>query len=383
MTPYLICATPRTGTNLLCEALAKTEHAGRPDEYFGHMHVPRWTEIWKTEGIAEYLSHLKKYTRSENGIWGIKVMMQYFDEIYELLSEITQDKNVNRYEILEETLGELKYVWVTREDKVAQAVSLHKAYQNFVWSVERGEDFPDEYELAFDFQEIDRIYSEILKNECEWKAYFQTVERQPHIVKYEDLIGNYETVVNGVLKHLGVSFYFNEKLEESRLQKQANVLSESWKKRYLKQKKQANQSDSKAPRLRLAVCKVGMKLNLQIEPDVYGIYRLQKDSSLPEEVLFDRLVSITRSDKELTVVCREQEIKEADASDLGWKAIRIDSAFELTATGVIAAISQPIADLGVSLYVVSTFDTDYILIKEENLQMALDHLSSLGHQINQ
>ncbi len=205
------------------------------------MHVPRWKEKWKTEGTEKYLSHLKNETQSKNGIWGVKVMMQYFDDIYQLLSEVPETRHVGRYEILEETFGELKYVWMTRGDKAAQAVSLHKAYQNFIWTVECDEDLPKEDELVFDFEEIDRIYSEIEKNEIEWRAYFQAVEKQPYIVKYEDLIENYETVVNGVLKHIGIDFQFQGRLQDSQLRKQSNRLSESWKQSYLKQKNQAQQ----------------------------------------------------------------------------------------------------------------------------------------------
>ena len=135
----MICATPRTGTNLLCEALAKTGVAGRPDEYFGHMHVQRWKKKWQAESAVDYIQSLKNEAQTENGIWGVKVMMQYYDDLYSLLSDAHEDKTIGRFDIVERTFSELNYVWMTRRDKIAQAISLHKAYQDFVWTVDKGD----------------------------------------------------------------------------------------------------------------------------------------------------------------------------------------------------------------------------------------------------
>ena len=237
----MICATPRTGTNLLCEALAKTGVTGRPDEYFGHMHVQRWKKKWQVESAVDYIQSLKNEAQTENGIWGVKVMMQYYDDLYSLLSDAHEDKTIGRFDIVERTFSELNYVWMTRRDKIAQAISLHKAYQDFVWAVDKGDIPPDEKELIFDFKEIDRILFEITRNETEWEEYFQSVGRRPFIVVYEDFIENYEATVNSVLDHLGIQFKFKGKIGESRFQRQWNQLSENWRNRYLKEKQEAQQ----------------------------------------------------------------------------------------------------------------------------------------------
>ncbi len=237
MKPYFICATPRTGTDLLCEALVKTGVAGRPDEYFGHMHVARWKAEWNIDLTKDYVERVKTEARTENGVWGVKVMMQYFDDLCGLLSEVRPGERVDRFAIIERTFGEMNYVWMTRRDKVDQAISLHKAYQNFVWTVDREAGLPDESKLVFDSGEIDRILSEIVKNEADWKAYFQSVGKQPHVIVYEDFIENYHTVVNDTLRHLGIRFRFEGKIEDSGLQRQRNRLSTVWKNRYLKEKR--------------------------------------------------------------------------------------------------------------------------------------------------
>ncbi len=81
MKPYFICATPRTGTDLLCEALVKIGVAGRPDEYFGQMHEAQWKAAWGVHLAKEYVERVKAEARTDNGVWGVKVMMQYFDDL--------------------------------------------------------------------------------------------------------------------------------------------------------------------------------------------------------------------------------------------------------------------------------------------------------------
>ncbi len=208
------------------------------------MHVARWKAEWNVDLTKDYVERVKSEARTENGVWGVKVMMQYFDDLYGFLLDVHDDQSVGRFAIIERTFGELNYVWMTRRDKVAQAISLHKAYQNSVWTVEREARPLDDRELVFDFNEVDRIFSEIVKNEADWKAYFQSVGKQPHVIVYEDFIENYQAMVNSVLNHLGIQFLFEGKIEESRLRRQWNQLSENWKNRYLRLKQEAQQGSA-------------------------------------------------------------------------------------------------------------------------------------------
>lgn len=122
-------------------------------------------------------------------------------------------------------------------------------------------------------------------------------------------------------------------------------------------------------------------LKLIVLPNTYGIYRLPPNHPIPDAVLLEGNVSITRSEKELTIVCVEKELEDVDGKETGWKSIKIDLAFDFDAIGVIAAIATPLAELGISIYVVSTFDTDYILVKEVRLTEAVDRLIREGHAI--
>ena len=70
---YLICATPRSGSSLLCEALRNTGLAGKPDEYFGPMHVERWNERWQTPSKIAYLEKAISYSTGETNVIGIDI----------------------------------------------------------------------------------------------------------------------------------------------------------------------------------------------------------------------------------------------------------------------------------------------------------------------
>ena len=122
-------------------------------------------------------------------------------------------------------------------------------------------------------------------------------------------------------------------------------------------------------------------LKLSIQPNVYGIYRLPPKYPIPDEVLLKRNVSITRSEKELTIVCEKRNIAGINGKEVGWKSIKIDMAFDLDTVGVIAAIATPLAKSGISIYVVSTFDTDSVLVKEARIEEAIDRLTAEGHRI--
>jgi len=243
MKPYLICATPRTGTNLLCEALLKTGVAGRPDEYFGYMHEARWKAEWNVDLPNDYIERVTFEASTGNGVWGVKIMMQYFDDLYALLQQVFPGETVDRFAAVERAFGKLNYVWMTRRDKLDQAISLHKANQNFVWTVERGVRFPDERNLIFDSREIDRIRSEIAKHEEDWERYFESVECRPYVIIYEDFIENYQATVNGVLHQLGIQHSIEGEIDGSRFQRQRNQLSEKWRNRYLREKQDAQQGN--------------------------------------------------------------------------------------------------------------------------------------------
>jgi hypothetical protein len=87
-------------------------------------------------------------------------------------------------------------------------------------------------------------------------------------------------------------------------------------------------------------------------------------------------LSVTRTDEELSVVCQSGNTPSASPqkTDDGWKAFKVKGPLDFSLTGILAAIAKPLAENGVSIFAVSTFDTDYVLVKEENFSRARDIL---------
>jgi len=123
------------------------------------------------------------------------------------------------------------------------------------------------------------------------------------------------------------------------------------------------------------------QLQLSLLKDNYAICTLPNTAQIPDWALKESLASITRTDKELTIVCRQDIIPSGLKSDLNWKCFKIDGSFDLNQIGVISSISSPLADAGISIYVISTYDTDYFLVQQHNLEQTISTLSNSGHSI--
>ena len=123
------------------------------------------------------------------------------------------------------------------------------------------------------------------------------------------------------------------------------------------------------------------QLQLSLLKDKYGICTLPNTAPIPDWALTQSLASITRTEKELTIVCRLEILPSQYQSGLKWRCFKIDGSFDLNQIGVISSISSPLADAGISIYVISTYDTDYFLIQEQNLEKTISTLSDIGHNI--
>jgi hypothetical protein len=115
---------------------------------------------------------------------------------------------------------------------------------------------------------------------------------------------------------------------------------------------------------------------LRVLPDHYAICRLAADAPVPSSFF-----SVTRTADELSVVCFDAEAPEGAKTERGWRIFQVIGPLEFSLTGVLAAIAAPLADAGVSIFAISTFDTDYVLVKEENLAKAVEALRAADHRV--
>ena len=112
-----------------------------------------------------------------------------------------------------------------------------------------------------------------------------------------------------------------------------------------------------------------------------AICRLEPDSDLPAWVRGRSFCAITMTDEELSIVCPEAAVPDSVFCDRGWRCLKIAGRLDLAETGVLYALARPLAEAKISIFALSTFNTDYLLVKEKDLERAIHVLSHQGHNV--
>jgi uncharacterized protein len=123
-----------------------------------------------------------------------------------------------------------------------------------------------------------------------------------------------------------------------------------------------------------------MQLQFRCLSTAFAVCRLPPDAQIP---LFAKteFTSITRTDEELSIVCPSAQAPQNARCESPWTCFKLEGPFAFSLTGVLAAFLTPLAERGVPIFAVSTFDTDYILVKEEHAATALEALRAAGHDL--
>jgi uncharacterized protein len=122
-------------------------------------------------------------------------------------------------------------------------------------------------------------------------------------------------------------------------------------------------------------------LTLSVFPDVFAICRLPPDAALPIWAHAESFVSITRTRDELSIVCPQSHVPDGMQAETDWRCLKVEGPFDLALTGVLASLVGPLATAGISMFTVATYDTDYILVKNQDIVRALEVLEQAGHQV--
>ena len=121
---------------------------------------------------------------------------------------------------------------------------------------------------------------------------------------------------------------------------------------------------------------------LNLLPQRLAVVRLEPDDSIPDWSAKASFFSITRTPDEISIFCDSDVIpKNPDKID-GWRAFRVAGQLELSMTGVISTLAMPLAAKQIPVFSISTHDTDYMLVREDQLEDAIDVLRRAGHQFN-
>jgi uncharacterized protein len=123
------------------------------------------------------------------------------------------------------------------------------------------------------------------------------------------------------------------------------------------------------------------QLALTLLPDTFAVCRLNAGDSVPAWATSGTFVSITRTADELSVVCPQSLVHDDVRCERGWQCLRVAGTMDFSMIGVVASLVTPLAEAGISVFVVSTFDTDYLLVKESDLVRAMAALRAAGHTV--
>ena len=123
------------------------------------------------------------------------------------------------------------------------------------------------------------------------------------------------------------------------------------------------------------------KLTLKILPNRLAVCRLNADAPLPDWINESDFSSVTRTQAELTIVCDQELVAAGTTSETGWRCIKVEGPLDFSEIGIVFSLTQPLAESAVSVFLISTFDTDYLMVKEKDLAEAIDVLTNAGHRV--
>lgn len=255
---YLVCATQRSGSTLLCELLKDTGVAGRPEEYFEAMRdtglpphpsdflrgleptrlgirddprpasAPEYSSL---AGLTDYRAHLKRtfaLGTTPNGVFGAKLMFNQLDELHALAGRLPELSGLAINVLLERLFEAPRYIWISRRDVVRQAVSMWKALQTRRWRA--GDDTSDAKpsDPQYRFQAIDHLVRRFEAEERSWRRFFSAYAIEPLTLSYEeDLAPDPEETIRRALQWIGVSPPLDWRAGEP-MRRQADTASDDW-----------------------------------------------------------------------------------------------------------------------------------------------------------
>ena len=127
--------------------------------------------------------------------------------------------------------------------------------------------------------------------------------------------------------------------------------------------------------------KTAPKLTFIILRETFAICRLDKDAPIPDWAFQGGLFSVTRTKDELSIVCPLINVPKGIICNQGWSCLKVKGPLDLSSTGIISSIAKTLEKEGISLFSISTYDTDYVMVKEKDLEKAVFALTETGQRI--
>ena len=247
---FIVAASQRSGSTLLCRGLQDTGVAGRPEEYFltgpPEVFPPGW-RFWE-EGIfatpngamtrAAYIELVHQLGTTGNGVFSAKLMWNYVPLVLERVEEMAEHRGRSERDKLEVLFPRLDgLVMLTRRDKIRQAVSWLRASQDGVWVVSDNEPAAPSGTPRYDGEIIAGMITLLEEADRGWTEFAATLDVEPIHVVYEDLVDpdSYQDAIRDVLNRLGLEEDAVE-IGPARTSRQSDDLNDAWVDRFVRER---------------------------------------------------------------------------------------------------------------------------------------------------
>jgi LPS sulfotransferase NodH len=240
---YVVASTPRTGSTLLCRLLWDLGQVGAPKEYLNPMQMRDWEvrlgestwrrficgclrgpavgflglHRWTPDELHRYLQRIRERRTSAEGLFGIKLHRHHFDQLFGPGKAS-----------LDEVVSPRQWIFLRREDRVAQAVSWARALQSGRWAAHQKFALP----VVYRRRQIQRLVGLVDAQESAWETFFSAGKIEPLRLRYEDILEDRERSLRNVLDFLGVAGASEIALPEPDLERQSDALNQLWIERY-------------------------------------------------------------------------------------------------------------------------------------------------------
>jgi len=238
---YVICTNPRSGSWLLSEGIGASGRAGKPREWFNVREEQAYRAQWRIGHASDlsyrqYLAQVRTASTTTNGVCGLKLHYYQYCELPEKVASMGGRRGLTAAQCMARLFPDAKYIWLSRLDKVRQAVSLFIAASTDEWWSIDGVT-PEKHRagtgaLEFDPSRIATLEQQLVANEAGWLRFFADHGAEPLVVQYEDLLVDYRGTIARTLEWLGVADTSSLDIPPPRLRRQSNERNEDWVARY-------------------------------------------------------------------------------------------------------------------------------------------------------
>lgn len=223
---YIVAATPRTGSSLLCEGLGACRVAGQPAEVFAPDFRDPWYARWGVPRHApfhHYFDAALRYGTSPNGLYGMKIQWMH---VPVLAMDVGHSGPPE--EVLDQLFPDALYVNIVRKDRRAQAISWYRACETNEWFRTASTPRSNYAHVQLNVKEVLFLERHLQHQQSQWESHFRQRGIRAHVVEYEQLVQDYRGVVGRVLAYLGLDPSLSRSIPNPHLIRQRDGKTDEW-----------------------------------------------------------------------------------------------------------------------------------------------------------